>query len=128
MKKKNKLIVGGAVVALLVAYLVWSTFTGAARPNPKVSEITANPEKFVEKPVRVTGKVVRGSIEKPGGALKFKITDKKSELTVYYKGSIPNSFQDGADVIADGELRKDGIFFAKSIMVKCPSKYTAEKQ
>lgn len=127
MKKKNKLLIGGAIAALLVAYLVWSTFTGAAQSNRTVSEITSNPDGYIETAVRVSGKVVTGSIEKPGGALRFKITDKKSELTVFYEGSMPNSFQDGADIIADGELSEDGVFLARSIMVKCPSKYSAEK-
>lgn len=128
LSKRNKLIVGGAVALILVAYLVWSSFAGASQANRPVKELVRNQERYVGQPVRVTGKVVKGSIEKDGQTVTFKIVGEGAELPVRYEGGIPNSFQDNAEVIADGELQKDGVFLARSLLVRCPSKYAADNK
>jgi len=126
VNKQKKLIVGGAIALILVAYLVWSSFTGASQSNRSVEELVQNQEKYIGQPVRVTGKVVKGSIEKEGKIIRFAIAGEGSRLNVKYEGGVPNSFQDDAQVIADGELQKDGVFLARSLLVRCPSKYTAD--
>lgn len=130
LNKRSRLLIGGAIAALLVAYLIWSSFTSAAQANRSVGELVLNSEKYVGQPVRVTGKVVSGSIEKGGETIDFRIKEPKGgpELRLSFKGAMPNSFQDGCEVIADGELQKNGTFLVKKLLVKCPSKYTAEKK
>lgn len=120
------MLIGGGVAIVLIGYLVWSTFAGAAQHNRPVSELVSNPGKYIGEQVRITGKVAPGSIEKHGEILRFEVQEDGEKITVEYKGTMPNSFQDGADVIADGELKDNNVFFAKSLLVKCPSKYTTE--
>lgn len=75
--------------------------------------------------VRVGGKVDQ-NIQWDGAKLKmeFTITDDKSgkSLPVVYQGVVPDAFQPGADVVLEGRYT-GGVFQAKNLMAKCPSKY-----
>jgi cytochrome c-type biogenesis protein CcmE len=99
---------------------------GGSQTARKVSEVKGN-EELIGVKVRLTGKIVPKSLESHSEYYEFKVTDGKEEITVVYKGVLPNSFQDGADVIADGYVQEDGKFKANSLLVKCPSKYVPKK-
>lgn len=111
---------------LLVAYLVWSSFATASTKNISVESVAKNPDRYAGQQLRLTGKVAPGTIKKEGKTIKFEITEKGYKFPVVYNGGVPNSFQDNAEVIADGNLSKDKSYFeAKSLIVRCPSKYTS---
>lgn len=90
-------------------------------------------EEFLDNPpagndnFRINGKVKDGSIERlPSGMdVRFTITDGNRELPVSYHGIIADTFVDGADVVVEGGLGGDGVFVAKTMLAKCPSKYEA---
>jgi cytochrome c-type biogenesis protein CcmE len=48
-------------------------------------------------------------------------------VTVLYKGSVPDMFRRGRDVVVTGTQRANGLFVTKpgSMITKCPSKYQA---
>ncbi len=73
------------------------------------------------KNVQVNGTIVVGSTHYKNGTLIFKLTDGKSEITVYYKGALSN-YEEGIQAVVSGDY-KNGIFYAKKIYTKCPSKY-----
>jgi cytochrome c-type biogenesis protein CcmE len=49
-------------------------------------------------------------------------------VPVVYKGSVPDLFRSGRDVVVDGRLR-NGVFVAvpNTLVTKCPSKYVPKK-
>jgi cytochrome c-type biogenesis protein CcmE len=51
----------------------------------------------------------------------------KQRVTVLYKGSVPDMFRPGRDVVVTGTQRANGLFVTKpgSMITKCPSKYQA---
>jgi cytochrome c-type biogenesis protein CcmE len=51
----------------------------------------------------------------------------KQRVTVLYKGSVPDLFRPGRDVVVTGTQRPDGLFVTTpgSMITKCPSKYQA---
>jgi len=117
---------GGIIALILVGYLIWSSFATASQKNVSVNELVSNTEKYIGSQIRLTGKVAPGTIKKEGKTIEFEITENGANFKVVYRGGVPNSFQDNAEVIADGEISEDGTYFeAKSLIVKCPSKYTA---
>ena len=79
----------------------------------------------------LTGKVVNGSIERRGDELRFEIRDRDgtASVPVVYTGVVPDPFRDGREVIVSGELNR-GTFVAErdSLVTKCPSKFTEDKQ
>jgi cytochrome c-type biogenesis protein CcmE len=123
-KRKLRLIVAlGAAVALAAAllYTSFSSSTEASKP----SEL--KPGRSYE----VTGKVVKGSVDRGGEELRFRIRDRdgRASVPVRYTGAVPDPFREGREVIVSGELR-DGTFVAErdSLVTKCPSKFTKDKK
>jgi cytochrome c-type biogenesis protein CcmE len=71
--------------------------------------------------LRVGGEIQCNSIAHIVGALRFNLVQGKQVLTVEYEGrrdSLPDTFRDGAQALADGHLGADGIFHASVIQAK----------
>ena len=79
----------------------------------------------------MTGKVVKGSIEREGDELRFEVRDRDGteSVPVAYTGVVPDPFREGREVIVSGELQR-GTFVAErdSLVTKCPSKFTKETE
>ena len=77
--------------------------------------------------VRLAGWVKDGSIVGSAldGAISFTITDGVRDLPVRYAGQIPDTFENGAEVIVEGVFRGQPAFEAATMLAKCPSKYEA---
>ena len=101
------------------------------RANASASTEAAKPSEIEPgKSYELTGKVVRGSIEKAGDDLRFRIRDRDGpeSVPVAYAGVVPDPFREGREVIVSGEL-KQGTFVAErdSLVTKCPSKFTKDE-
>ncbi len=55
--------------------------------------------------------------------VKFVITDFKNELNVVYSGAVPNLFQEGKGVVAEGYLKDRNFFLATKILAKHDENY-----
>ncbi len=75
--------------------------------------------------VRLAGWVKDGSIVGSAldGEISFTITDGARELPVRYAGQVPDTFENGADVVVEGIFRGQSVFEADTMLAKCPSKY-----
>jgi len=122
------LLIGGLLVCLAVAYLTYFGLQGSTSYYLTVSEIKQQGDSICDQNVRVAGKVSPGSVdwELKGLVLGFTITDGPQSLLVVYKGVVPDAFSAGGDVVVEGKLRADGIFQARKLLVRCPSKYIPE--
>ena len=76
-----------------------------------------------KKKIRVGGMVKDGSISIQAIDLKFVITDFKNEINVVYSGAIPNLFEEGKGVVAEGFLRDKNFFLATKILAKHDENY-----
>ena len=54
---------------------------------------------------------------------KFVITDFKNEINVVYSGAVPNLFQEGKGVVAEGYLKDRNFFLATKILAKHDENY-----
>ncbi len=75
------------------------------------------------KKIRVGGMVKKDSISVVSKEMKFIITDFKSEISVTYSGVIPNLFEEGKGVVAEGYLKDKNFFFATKILAKHDENY-----
>ncbi|NOY15709.1 MAG: cytochrome c maturation protein CcmE [Gammaproteobacteria bacterium] len=73
---------------------------------------------------RLGGMVVEGSLQR-GQALtvRFAITDTANAVNVEYTGILPDLFDEGQGVIAQGKLNTAGIFVATEVLAKHDEKY-----
>lgn len=76
-------------------------------------------------PFRLGGLVVEGSLHREPGSLEatFDVTDNVSTVTVSYTGVFPDLFKEGKGVIANGQLRDDGLFVAHEVLAKHDENY-----
>ena len=111
-----------SVAAVLAVFLVYVSFAGGGTPSVQPSELKGRSEK-----VALGGVVLshRGDSHAPGG-LRFVLRDVKgtARVSVLYRGTVPDQFKDGRELMVKGALR-NGVFVAErdSMVTKCPSKY-----
>ena len=76
-----------------------------------------------EKKIRVGGMVKKNSINVKSSEINFIITDFKNELVVNYSGSVPNLFEEGKGVVAEGFLEDKNYLKAVKILAKHDENY-----
>ena len=118
-----RLVVALSVAAVLAIFLLYTSIAGGGTPSLRPSQLAGHAGK-----VSLGGLVVgtpTGDAHAAG--LRFTIRDPKGTATtrVLYRGTVPDLFQSGRDVLVDGRMR-NGVFVAVpgSLMTKCPSKYS----
>lgn len=98
-----------------------------------VSEALAMPAENIQQ-IRLFGTVAEdGLVYDPQHmGVRFLLADSddaSQRIPVQYRGVVPDLFEPGAEVILEGGyLVQDGVFNAKTLMTKCPSKYEAENR
>ena len=75
------------------------------------------------KKIRVGGMVKKNSVITNDSEINFIITDYKNELIVTFKGSVPNLFEEGKGVVAEGFLKDRSFFKAIKILAKHDENY-----
>jgi cytochrome c-type biogenesis protein CcmE len=110
------------VVAACVGYLIFSASGGATEYYLTVGELRSHSGTG---DVRVAG-VVQPDVQKSNGGLHVTFTemDKTASVPVDYTGTLPDIFKPGITVVAEGRLGSDGVFHARTLLAKCPSRFS----
>jgi cytochrome c-type biogenesis protein CcmE len=121
--RQIKWIVGGIIVAVAVGYLIFVAASGSAAYYVTIAQLHERGPS--QRNVRVAGNVVGESIvwEPRDLRLEFDLVDESGRMSVVYKGSRPDMFRDEAELVVEGKLSPEGVFEARTLMLKCPSKY-----
>ena len=82
-----------------------------------------NLSELENKKIRVGGMVKKSSIRTNDSEINFVITDFKNELLVSFKGSVPNLFEEGKGVVAEGFLKDRSYLKAVKILAKHDENY-----
>lgn len=127
-KTRRPLAIGAAV--LLVAafgYLIYGGVEENLVYFLTPSELVAKGDKAVDRPVRLGGQVVPGSVEWNAESLnlRFRVTDGTREIAVHSKGAPPQMFRPGIGVVVEGKLARNAVFESHSLMVKHSNEYRA---
>lgn len=125
MLRKRKFLIGGSLVVLAVAALLFTSLRGSTVYWYTPAELKAQGAAAYNRTVRVAGNVDAGSVqqENSGMTTRFTITYQGTTLPIYYRGVVPSGFKEGVDVTVDGKLSSSGVFQGTQILTKCPSKY-----
>ena len=75
------------------------------------------------KKIRIGGMVKDHSILINPDKITFVITDFKNEINVSYSGSVPNLFEEGKGVVAEGFLKDRSFLIADKILAKHDENY-----
>lgn len=126
---KKKYVIGGAVLAGAVAFLLFTVLSNSLTYYYTVGELLEEAEERYGESVRVSGNVVEGSIDWDSEALdlRFDIADDSGSLPAIYHGSLPDGFAENKGVLLEGKLNSEGVFEASNILLSCPSKYESQE-
>jgi cytochrome c-type biogenesis protein CcmE len=120
-----RLVIALSVAAILAVFLLYTSIAGGGTPSIAPSKLHGRTGQ-----VSLTGVAVGPVRGDPhGSGMRFRLRDigggSSATVAVLYRGSVPDLFRVGRDLVVDGSLR-GGTFVAKpgSMVTKCPSKYT----
>ena len=108
--------------AILITFLVISSLKENVVYFKSPTDIN-NLNQIERKKIRVGGMVKKNSIEIENKNLKFVITDFKNEIIVTFSGAVPNLFEEGKGVVAEGYLEDRKYLKAKKILAKHDENY-----
>jgi cytochrome c-type biogenesis protein CcmE len=122
--KRIALIVGGLAVLGIAATLVLNAFQSNLVFFFSPTQVSAG-EAPKGKTFRIGGMVREGSVkrEADGVTVRFVVTDTDKDMTVAYKGILPDLFKEGKGVVAQGKLGNDGLFTASEVLAKHDENY-----
>jgi cytochrome c-type biogenesis protein CcmE len=111
-----------AIVAGCVGYLIYTAADGASEYYLTVSELQSH---VTSGDVRVAG-VVQDDVVRSNDGLTVTFTEKDAtaSVPVAYSGTLPDIFKPGITVVAEGSLGADGVFHARLLLAKCPSRFS----
>lgn len=75
--------------------------------------------------VRLGGMVEPGSLKTgaDGVTITFIVGDGEARVPVRYSGIVPDLFEEGSGVVADGHLDEDGVFLADTLLARHDENY-----
>ena len=115
-------------VSLLLVFLILSIFLILKSLEENVvyflspTEIS-NLNEIKNNKIRIGGMVKDQSITINRENISFIITDFKNEINVSYSGTVPNLFQEGKGVVAEGFLKDQSFLIADKILAKHDENY-----
>ncbi|CDF83059.1 cytochrome c maturation protein CcmE [Pseudomonas sp. QL9] len=85
----------------------------------------ANGEAPHDTRIRAGGMVEKGSLKRSADSLdvQFVVTDFAKEVTVKYRGILPDLFREGQGIVALGKLDENGVLTADEVLAKHDEKY-----
>lgn len=121
---RGKYLIGLIIIGGAFSYLIWTSFRTSFQFALTPTELSAKQVEFQGKIVKITGTVKNGTVTVNGADHKFTITDGRMDTDVHYHGSVPNTFREGAEVVATGRFVTPAERFeATQLLTKCASKY-----
>jgi cytochrome c-type biogenesis protein CcmE len=127
MKSRHKklALIGGAlaiigIIATLVLNALNSNIALYITPTDVVAGKTPQGKVF-----RIGGLVKEGSLQRQadGVTIAFVITDTAKDITVNYKGILPDLFKEGKGVVAQGKMTAPDTFTAQEVLAKHDENY-----
>ena len=130
MRSRLRFIVAISLAVVLGAWLAWTSLGGSLETYAGPGELAA----VSDETYRLNGTVATGAPTDAAAraqseaGLRFSVVDKEDpaqRVPVLYRGSVPDQFKAGREVVVTGRLQ-DGTFVARndSLITLCPSKFT----
>ena len=110
------------LILILTVFLVLKSLEENVVYFQSPSEINSLTE-LTNNKIRVGGMVKKNSISMNSNEVNFIITDFKNEINVTYSGAVPNLFEEGKGVVAEGVLKDRNFFSATEILAKHDENY-----
>jgi cytochrome c-type biogenesis protein CcmE len=113
-----------AVLAACVGYLIFTATAGNAQYYRTVAELKRDP---AVGEARMLG-TVQDDVQRlaDGPEVRFTAAQDGATIPVDYRGQLPDIFRPGIQVVVEGRVQGDGVFHARTLLAKCPSRFTSK--
>ncbi len=127
MSTTVKLWIAACIVASVTVYMAYVGSTASWQYYLTVDECLTDAKALVNQPMRVSGKIVVGSLQIATGRqyATFKICEADHELTVRCAGPLPDNLAEEMDVVVEGRLDESGHLRGDKVLTRCASKYSS---
>ena len=121
------LIITGLIVLGGFGYLIYGGLGNNLVYFLTPGELLAKGDSVYDKPVRLGGQVVPGTVKWNAQQLdlQFVMRDSKGTVSVHTSKAPPQMFKEGQGVVVEGKLTRAGTFEANNLMVKHSNEYKA---
>lgn len=126
-----KILLGTVVLVGALVYFGFMALRSATVYYYTVGELNAQRPSEEGRIVRVSGKLVPDSFDRPEGSISafFQLTDGTQTLRAAHQGVLPDLFfNEHSEIILEGHYTPGGVFESENVIVKCPSKYVAKTE
>ena len=136
MKKQSRFVAAALALVGVVGYLAVTGMKDSMMyyytPDELAAKVAADPSAR-ELGAKVGGRVVPGSVQFDARTLdlRFSVVDIATGRTTYpvhYNGPLPDTFEEGRDVVVEGRLNAAGTIEATTVLTKCGSRYEAVEE
>jgi len=141
VKKQRQFMVVGALLVGVVGYLFVTGMKDSATyyytPDELLRAVHQDPSRY-DLGYKVGGRVVPGTVhfDQRTLDLRFQVAQidpqtnqlGAARFAVHHQGPLPDTFQEGRDVVIDGRYGRNGTFEASTVLTKCGSRYEASKE
>lgn len=124
-QRRMTFVLAGLAALGIAAALVLTAFQDSIVYFHSPSDIATRQDLNKDRRLRLGGLVKQGSWHKGSDGLthRFVVTDTAHDVSVTYKGIVPDLFREGQGVVIEGRLQPDGSFRADEVLAKHDEKY-----
>lgn len=129
MTTAAKLAIGAVVIASATGYMAYLGAASSWQYYVNVDECLAGGDAVASGRLRVSGKVVPGSLRIAENRCRadLSLEGSAADLPVCCLSPVPDNLADGMDVVVEGRLAESGVFEADKILTRCASKYESAR-
>jgi cytochrome c-type biogenesis protein CcmE len=122
LRHKRLTLAAGALLAVgAIVALVLNAFQSNMVFFYSPTQVEAN-EAPAGRTFRIGGMVQEGTVKRDGLKVHFAVTDTAKTIPVRYEGLLPDLFQEGKGVVAQGQMQ-GGVFVAREVLAKHDENY-----
>lgn len=117
-------IVAVLASAIFIALMLVNAFESEVYFYEADKAVAQGPE-LIGQTVRVKGIVEPGTVVGEDGKLGriFNIAEGGKSIKVVYDRALPDTFEEGIEIVAQGRVDENYVLHADEVVVKCPSRY-----
>ena len=121
-KKRGAIIVGGLATLGSASALVLNALNSNIALYVTPTEVAAGKAPKLAA-FRIGGLVKEGSLKRENLVVHFVMTDMAHDVSVSYKGILPDLFKEGKGAVVQGKMETNGDFTASEVLAKHDENY-----
>ena len=125
MSTGRKLMIGGALVACLIAYIAYRGASASWQYYLTTEECLSAGKSLLGHRLRVSGLIAAGTLAVDQTRMRttFALAGDRTNLTVVCLGPLPDNLAEGTAVLVEGRLDDAGQLSGERVLTRCATKY-----